>query len=508
MSWDYNTSKDRIQRHLDSMGPINIEKLVRDADLETLLSETECREIFGAHVYVNVPNFAQLASEVDGEDYKRSLQAIHLYQREVTRIVEQTFAGVRIHFQGPKLHALFYRPIDDAEALATKAALLQLVLRKFVTAVFNPAFPRVNNLAVAGGADMGSAIGTQDGQRGDRELLFVGAPANYAAKIIRGNEFLVTAALHEHLPKEVTDAADESTDGNYALALLSDDDLSAFLDTAGIEWDPQDSADALEDDKRLFPLKDIAYGDADVAIDFDSLSIRNNKRVNGASVFADVAGFTKYVDEAQTKEEKKAALRVLHAIRKEMAAVVKNDFGAVRVQYQGDRVQGLIHLPKDDAEAIVEKAVKTAAALQSSMEQTIKSCLPEATDLHLAVGVDYGVTLASKLGMRADRDCICIGVPVERAAEAQEHCDGMETAITTHCFPLLPEYLQKQFTKDDERGLYVATGLTADRIERSAKAAAYSAGAVFVRSSAAGVTVGQRETSSARQILPSKSWAK
>ncbi len=58
MSWDYNISKDRIQRHLDSMGPINIEKLVRDADLETLLSETECREIFGAHVYVNVPNFA------------------------------------------------------------------------------------------------------------------------------------------------------------------------------------------------------------------------------------------------------------------------------------------------------------------------------------------------------------------------------------------------------------------------------------------------------------------
>jgi hypothetical protein len=29
-----------------------------------------------------------------------------------------------------------------------------------------------------------------------------------------------------------------------------------------------------------------------------------------------------------------------------MAAVVKQDFGGVRVQFQGDRVQALFHLPK------------------------------------------------------------------------------------------------------------------------------------------------------------------
>ena len=188
MSWNYDTSLDRIMNHLQNNGEITIEKLVRDADLNVLLSETNCREIFGAHVYVDVPNFARLATEIEGEDYRRVIQAVHLYQREVSRIVENStiFDGVRVHFQGPKLHALLFRPIDAASELAIKAVLLQAVLQEFVDTVFNPAFPALSNLVIAGGADIGDAIGTKNGMRGDRELLFIGAPANYAAKVIRG----------------------------------------------------------------------------------------------------------------------------------------------------------------------------------------------------------------------------------------------------------------------------------------------------------------------------------
>ena len=40
---------------------------------------------------------------------------------------------------------------------------------------------------------------------------------------------------------------------------------------------------------------------------------------------------------------------MLHAIRREMATVVKTDHGGIRVQYQGDRVPGIFHMPKDDS---------------------------------------------------------------------------------------------------------------------------------------------------------------
>jgi class 3 adenylate cyclase len=185
MSWNYDTSLNRVQKHLDDMGEIEIEKLVRDADLNSLLSETKCRDIFGAHVYVDVPNFADLATlTAEGDDYRRVIQAVHLYEREVARIVEgaDVFDGVRIHFQGTKLHALFFRPIDNAEEIATRAVLLQMVLRHFVRCVFNPEFPKLPNLSVSGGADIGAAIGTKNGHKGDRELLFLGAPANYVPR--------------------------------------------------------------------------------------------------------------------------------------------------------------------------------------------------------------------------------------------------------------------------------------------------------------------------------------
>src|SRR2546423_10859013 len=188
MSWDYQRSRDRIQKHLDGMGEITVEELVREAQLHELLSETCCREIYGAHVYATVTNFARLAS--DGlyaqDDYKRLIRAVHIYQREVSRIVEdgQIFDGVRVHFQGAKLHTLFYRPINDSEMLAVRAVLLQLVLKDFVNSVFNPAFPSYGVFIIASGADLGAVIGTRNGMRGDRELLFLGHPTNHAAKIV------------------------------------------------------------------------------------------------------------------------------------------------------------------------------------------------------------------------------------------------------------------------------------------------------------------------------------
>ena len=511
MSWNYDTSLDRIMNHLQNNGEITIEKLVRDADLNVLLSETNCREIFGAHVYVDVPNFARLATEIEGEDYRRVIQAVHLYQREVSRIVENStiFDGVRVHFQGPKLHALLFRPIDAASELAIKAVLLQAVLQEFVDTVFNPAFPALSNLVIAGGADIGDAIGTKNGMRGDRELLFIGAPANYAAKVIRGaGELRMTPRVYDELPGEIQELCIAAKDGNYLLGTVEHQTLHDLLETVGVEWDPEESAERIEEDKRTFPLKDIQYSDAEVPIDLDSLGVTNNKRIWAASLFADVDGFTRYIDAAKTDNEKKSALRVFHVIRKEMAAVVKQDFAGLRIQYQGDRVQALFHLPKDDFNAIVEKSINAAVGLQSSMEFTLKKCLPESSPLHLSIGIDADITLVSKLGIRGDRDRICIGMGVERAAACQESCKGAEIGITRSAYKLLPATMQQHLTYDLKRELYVAPDLTAEKVESNQAAASYVAGSrVFVQSAKAGVSITGAGGTGARRVLPSKSYA-
>ena len=372
MAWNYQSSLERIKQHVETLQDIEVEKLVREADLEGLLSETRCRQIYGAHTYVAVSNFSKLCSDgaYAGADYKRLIQGAHIYQREVARTVEgnSIFDGLRVHFQGPKLHALFYRPIDASDELASRALLLQLVVKDFLKNVFNPAFPHYDNFIVSAGSALGDVIGTRNGHRGDRELLFLGAPANYAAKIIgTWGSLRVDDRVYDALPGDLRDLCISVRDAVYRIETPGPGELDDLLERFDIAWDLDASADRVRADKEAFPLKDIECSDADVLIDLDQLSIRNNKRVLAASLFADIAGFTRYIDDAQTNDGKKAALRVLHAIRKEMATVIKADFGGLRVQYQGDRVQGLFHLPKGDETRIARKAVEAAMGLQPSL---------------------------------------------------------------------------------------------------------------------------------------------
>lgn len=516
MAWNYTTSKNRIQKHLDSMGEIKVEKLVRDADLNNLLSETCCREIYGSHVYVTVSNFAHLASgsASDENRYKELIQSVHVYQREVSRIVEGDgiFDGVRIHFQGPKLHALFYRPIDDSSKIAVKAVLLQLVLKDFTASVFNPAFPEFDDFKVAGGADIGDAIGTRNGSRDERELLFLGAPANHAAKIISSHGRLrLTKRVYDDLPEDLQDlcgAVAGETD-LYQVQTVMQANLNELTKKYGVGWNRAASQKRIEADKEQFPLDEILYSGADKLIDIDDLTIRNNKRVLAASVFGDTTGFTAYIGAAITNEQKRERLREFHAIRKEVAEVMRSDFNGIRVQFQGDRIQGIVHLPKDDAAGVAAEAVDAAVGLQSSMEKSLKDCLPAFKDtLFMAVGVDQGTTLVTKLGTRGHRDRICLGEPVEDAAGYEERCENKEIGVSKAVYDELPARLKSHFSHNPSRGCYVAVSLTADKVELAEKASSvYAAGAVYVSSSVAGTAVSAKETPDARRIIPAKSYA-
>lgn len=519
MGWKYSKSKERVEKFLAGLGDIEIEKLTREADLEGLLTETKCREIFGAHVYVTVSNFARLASEhAETEQYRRLIQAVHVYQREVNRIVEDQSGvnGLAIHFQGQKLHALLYRPIDNARVLASRATLLQLILRDFVREVFNPAFSNFDNFSVAGGADIGTVIGTRNGTNGDRELLFLGDPANYAAKIIAGNGVLrVTKAVFDELPERLQDVCIQIGDGSvYRLAPMSAADLDTIISDLGnesaalhVSWNRDASRKRVDADKAAVPLKEIEYATARELIDIDSLSVRNNKRVEAASLFADVSGFTKYIEAANTPALQRAALRVFHAVRREMSCVIRDDYPGVRVQYQGDRVQAIYHMPPDNVASAADDAVTAGAAIQSSLE-VIRELLPEAAGLSMAVGVDHGTTLVTKLGTRGQRDRICMGETVDRAAECEETAAGGEIAVTSAVYDALPEAVAGLFAWNESKDMYIGTGVSADRMARARRAASVVDGsgqaARYVKATAQGTVVSAMASAGARQVANDK----
>ncbi len=461
MSWDKQRSANRIRQHLRGMQPVNVSNLTKEMDLEQVVSENQCKRIFGVHVYATLTNFAQIASSPpDGDGYKEWVIALHLYQQEVFRIVEQVFGGYFVHFQSAKLHALLYQPFRDPSALTARAVLLQCVLGDFVRAVFHPVFSHYGKTMLASGADLGTTIATSNGLSNDRELLFIGSAANYAAKIIDPcDEYpRMTQDLYQTLPKELQNLCHPASilldTPLYVLRLSEPGLLAKLLHIYGIKWRPGDRMQHLLKEKRRLSLASITTHAEAPLTNLKDLSILNNRRMFAASLFADISGFTRYIAKAEKNGTQAQALRVLHAIREEMACIVRQDFSGFRVQFQGDRVQALF-LGKE--QKVAQRAVQAALGLQSSIEGPIKECIPQAHPLHVAIGIDLGWTLVSRLGVRKYRDPICIGASVERAAAFEEASDGGQIAISRRLYQALSADLRCHFKHNKEAHCYIAS---------------------------------------------------
>ena len=400
MSWSEAKAQERVKEQLKSIGEIEVKPLAREVtDLEALLSETTCRDIFGAHVYVDVTNFTELSSNaMERDSYKRLIQATHVYQRELTRIVENVFGEFRVHFPGLQDTRFVLPAVNADESIATRAALLLLVTSDFVRSVFNREFPDYSHWSVGSGADIGNAIGTRNGMRGGRELLFIGNPANLAAKLLMDTSTLrLTKRLFQALPKDLQDCCTQTKSGDLPHPGVSGK-AGRTMQVARNILDRKKSAERIADDHKALPLTSIDYSDADALIDFETLSEANNKKVLGVSVFADVSGFTKFASNAKDEAAKASALKVFHVIRKELTKVGETDYDGVRVQFQGDRIQVLFHLPKADEKKIAVEAVSAAVGMLSSFEQVIKKELPEAEGLALKIGVDLGNDACNSFG--------------------------------------------------------------------------------------------------------------
>ena len=204
-------------------------------------SERVCREIEGAHVYVELAGVPKLFDDTDTPtERKRLMQAVHIFQREIDRIFEAVGA-TRIHFQASRGHALVYLPINQIEEHAKLAVLAQLIADRFER-IFRDAYPQFDSLRVISGSDRGLAIGTRNGTAGDRELLFIGSPANRAAKLLpNGTARRLTDNVYDHLPPSLAEQATEDDLGEYSLARPATAEFEAIFEEFEIGWSEEES---------------------------------------------------------------------------------------------------------------------------------------------------------------------------------------------------------------------------------------------------------------------------
>lgn len=433
-----------------------------DASAAAIVSVPRNRAILtdGAHVYADLMEFGdQLRSERDSAaSFRRALQFLHLHYGGCDRLIE-AFGLQRVDFHGSRLHAVVLTPAGEefelerlAKALAFARAFEAMVAR--AGARFGGRF----RTRVAIGIDVGKAVAINSGRGAEPEPLFIGRPANHAAHLAAsGHPGIHLSERAQRLLARVrmvpsarpADVLDElirrgergAGAGVYASRTLADArdlELAAF-DRELAETERTGTLAVFNFHHHPPPLR---------SLDFALLPPSNSVLMDLVAVFADLAGFTDYVDQGLASGQVRQVVANLHVIRGELAATVREDFGGRKVRYIGDCLQAILaegdtrntH-PQDS----VERAVLAAGGLRSSFDLCRRE-LPGIAALGLAIGLEYGATPACRLGLRGDASvrCVTSGVTCE-SERLQQGCDGAETALGTEALRVGGVAVQRAF---------------------------------------------------------------
>lgn len=468
MNWSHQRAETRIRNFQRSAPQISIERYeeeylprfearriearragqAMDADAPPLFDLPDGAAVLvnTVQVYVRAINYDEVRLEngvETPESHARGLAYLHLLYSAGDRVVEHS-GGQRVDHHGARMHAVVIEPRGAAsvgERIAAGIALAEemMALARAAGREFFARFGIQPRFRV--GIDLGPCVAINSGRRDEREPMFIGPAANHAAKLAAGDSEGIYLSDRVRAHSGLARAATLDLERLMAATPGDLDRLRAAArtgrDTLGLtasrveQWqsDLRDSRVArLDPDDFSFhhhmpPLR---------SIDYAQLTPSRSIRMPLVSIFADLDGYTAYIDRCMANGQIAEAVRLLHILRSEFNAVLQQDFKGRKVRFIGDCIHGLIaeggalHV---DESASVALAARCVGALRSSFNlcQTI---VPGARELGLAIGFELGWTPVSRIGIRGDRSVRTASSRAVRASQkCQEQCKGHQSMM-------------------------------------------------------------------------------
>jgi class 3 adenylate cyclase len=471
MAWNEERSKKRVAENDFSEYEVNVADLSKTMDFHNLGTQ-DVRRVEGVHVYADVRNFHTAVEDAGADKTKQRklLRAASVLRRVQGDLLDENEVEP-IQHQSARLHCLNFKPYDDGTRRALQAVETAVTLNSYLYDVFNGVFADVRDFAGAIGIAAGTSYVANIGFRGDRELICLGTCANLGAKVINGRDTititdevynLLPACLQEHFRKSRTVAGIAT----YQAEGLRWSRYADLADELCVEFNPERLTKTTEEYRDALPLSEMEISEAEALIDTETLTERNSKRTSAVAIFADLDGFTRYVQEADEDGKVVSLVRTLHMIRHEFHAIAEQDYPGLVLQHQGDRTFAIVHMPPgDNLQKRCGNALDVAIGIQSSMGHVLNERLGDRKDIHVAVGLDVGTTLVTRLGKKGRRVVMCLGPSVTSAERLQLRSAGRQIRISKAVYDTIgSELLREQFS-DDENGAYVAEGLTFPRLD-------------------------------------------
>jgi class 3 adenylate cyclase len=475
MGWNEERSRQRVKDKDFHDFEVDVQDLRRAMDFRNLGTK-DVRRVEGVHVYVDVPGFHDAVSEAGNDKHKQQklVRAASVLRKVQRDLMDADDIG-DIQRQTVRLHALAYKPYDaDDESKAAwrakQAAIHAITQNTYVIDVFDRVFGEAR-FGSASGLSGGTSYIANIGKTGERELISLGSCANLAAKILGVTDTisvtedvfdLLPECLKQHFKKSAAVAGVQS----YRATGLRWGQYPELADDLGVSWNEEKWREKTEQYRDDLPLDQIEVSDATVLIDLDLLTERNCKRTAAVAIYADLDGFTQYVQEAESDEKVVSLIRQFHMIRAEFHAVIGGDYEGLVLQHRGDCILAILHIPCCDERHAkrCRKAVDIAIALQSSMDHVLNEHLKDRKNIHVAVGLDVGKAFVTRLGKKGRRVGICFGPEVSSAERLQLRTGARKIRISEEVYDQLDdEDIRGEFRQDGDT--YVVTGLTFPKLD-------------------------------------------
>lgn len=493
-NWNHDRAAEHIDKKLADVKDVTIKDYTRDMSLESIPTNVAYR-VDGVHMYADILNLDDMlnVTDVEGvECHKRTLRFLDQHYRAVKRILDKVDAR-RVDFHSQRLHSLFTKPYNsepNAESKRVRRAVATAQLIIDVLAKTGDDDEQIPSAKVRIGIDTGRALAVNNGRNGYREPLFLGDPANHAAKLASNN-----SAKGIYLTNSARKAIGLAEKESPEKCALSADEINACQEAAKLDVTADEIVEEWRDDLKKNPIGGYQFSRQTPPLcdmDISELTPANSKRQEMISLYADIDGFTAYVAQ-HIDVNAEDIVRTLHVLRAELERVVTSDFQGRRVRFIGDCVHGLscdgtVHTT--DEEKSVSESTRMAGALRSSFNlatERLRAKGYETGDLGLAVGFDLGTIAVTRLGRKGDRIRCAIGRKVLESEKRQCVCSGTETAIGQAAYDAGSDAVRKLFGENRKVANmdYVeATEALADNGDESAKQAraeAYAGAPAIIR---------------------------
>lgn len=457
-SWNEKAAESRISARLKEVEQVTIKEYVRDTVLTSIPTNVAYR-VDGVHLYVDIINIRELleTTKYDGETaQKRAFRFLNNHYRAVRNILQDVDA-IQVDFHNQRLHAVFAKPYGDEAARVHKAIATAQLIRDVLAEVGQNEDDPLPAAKTRVGIDTGKALAVNNGRRSSREPLFLGNPANQAAKCA-GYDTEVEGIFITNTARSAVGWAEVT---NHSKTKLTETQVEESQDQAKLGLTVDKVVEDWQRDLEKNPIGSFAFTAHTPPysnLEIEDLTPGNSRRQLATSIYADIDNFTKYVAaRIDDDSESMDVVKTLHVLRSELDSVLYTDFDGKKIRFIGDCIHGILvegTAKTTDEEETAKNAIRCAGAMRSSFIvaiQKLKEAGIDAGDLGLAIGLEHGQVAVTRLGIRGEKVRCCLSRTVLTSEEEQLRCTGEQTAIGPNLANVAPKAISDLFGTDRKR---------------------------------------------------------